>query len=448
MIIRNKDRLATTQFRKYALEIIEAGIESVMPTRLMQSKIVFNRRTKNLQVESKNYNMSAGRIFVAGGGKAADRMAQALENIIGYKAITAGIVNCKRTVVPTRKIKVIEAGHPIPDKRGVDGVKQMLALKERNAINKDDHILCLISGGGSALLPCPAPGISLEDKRDMTGLLLKCGANIYEINTVRKHLSNIKGGRLGKFYSPAKIVSLVISDVVGDDLNIIASAPTFPDSSTFQDAYAVIKKYDLLMKAPEKIVLYLEKGCEGLIEETPKSLTNCDNYIIGNNQLALEAMADKARELGFDPVIITSRQTGNTSEVALARAAEILQGKYGSHTAIILGGETTPVLPENAGRGGRNQHYAAVSMTAMKKYPGKWLVASVGTDGSDYLPDVAGAMVAEDSIDMAVSKGINVQPYIDRFDSNTLFQKLGNSLIETGSTGTNVSDIMLYLLER
>jgi glycerate-2-kinase len=189
-------------------------------------------------------------------------------------------------------------------------------------------------------------------------------------------------------------------------------------------------------------------GCYDKVAETPKSLTNCHNYIIGNNRLALEAMAQQAEELGFTPLIVTAEQKGDTAEAAYTRAGEILEGKYHGYNAILIGGETTPKLPKYAGEGGRNQHYAAISMIAMQSYPGDWLVASAGTDGSDYLPDVDGAMVDNNTLLRAKSHGINVQAYIDRFDSNTLFKKIGGSLIITGNTGTNVSDVMLYLLRQ
>jgi glycerate-2-kinase len=210
----------------------------------------------------------------------------------------------------------------------------------------------------------------------------------------------------------------------------------------------VLKKYDLAASVPESVLSYLERGCRGGVAETPKRLTNCHNHIIGNNRLALEAMAQKSEELGFTPLIVTAEQKGDTAEAAYNRAEEILEGKCQGYNAILIGGETTPKLPENSGKGGRNQHYAAVSMLAMKSCPGNWLAASVGTDGSDYLPGVAGAMVDNNTLLRATSRGIDAKAYIDRFDSNTLFKKIGGALIITGNTGTNVSDVMLYLLEQ
>jgi glycerate-2-kinase len=263
---------------------------------------------------------------------------------------------------------------------------------------------------------------------------------------VRKHLSRIKGGRLGQYYSPATVVSLILSDVIGNDLGVIASGPTFPDMSTFSDAYDVLKRYDLLGRAPQTVTDLLMKGCCGEIEETPKILDNCFNYIIGDNSLALAAMKKKATELGRSPCIITAEQKGETTAVASARATEILSNMYSGYDTILIGGETTPKLPPSTGTGGRNQHYAAVSMVEMQPYGGDWLVASAGTDGSDFLPDVAGAIV--DNYSLNKLNGKNVKAYLEKYDSNTLFRETGDSLIITGDTGTNVGDVVIYLLDK
>jgi len=447
-MIKNWDELATTRLRRQALRIIEAGIERVLPRTIMKLTVSYDLDDKSLKIKDTTYSTIGSRIFVIGGGKASGLMAKALEEIIGVRNISAGIVTCKVGSYSTKRIKVVKAGHPLPDKRGFNGVKQMLALKDKYSINENDLVICLISGGGSALMPCPADDLSLEDQQETTQLLLNCGAEIHEINAVRKHLSRIKGGRLGEFYAPVRVVSLIISDVIGGDLDAIASGPTYPDSSTFQDAYSVLQKYELISSVPEKVLSYLEKGCRGEMTETPKKLTNCHNHIIGTNRLALEAMAHKAEELGFTPIIATAEQKGDTAEAAYLTAREILKNKYQGYDAILIGGETTPKLPDNAGTGGRNQHYAAISMLAMKSYPGYWVTASAGTDGSDYLPDVAGAIVDNETLFRATFRGINVKQYIDRFDSNTLFKKIGRSLIITGNTGTNVSDVTLYLLKQ
>ena len=446
MIIKNRDALATTRLREQALDIIEAGIDRVLPPNIMKSAVRYDAASKSLTVNGDTYRIARGRVFVIGGGKASGLMAETLENIIRPENISAGVVNCKSGHYKTDKTKIIPAGHPIPDQRGISGVKEMLSLKERYSISENDLVLCLVSGGGSALMPYPIDAVSLEDKQGITELLLSCGAEIAEINAVRKHLSRIKGGQLGHFYSPATVLSLILSDVTGNDLAVIASGPTFPDPSTFSDACKVLERYRLLDKSPKSITDFLRKGCQGAIAETPKTLNNCHNYIIGDNRLALEAMLRRANEMGLTPYIVTAEQKGDTIAVAGSRAKEILKARYAGYDVILIGGETTPELPTSAGKGGRNQHYAAVSMLAMKHYPGEWVVASVGTDGSDFLPDVAGAVVDNHSLDKAEARGIDVKSYLDGYDSNTLLDKIGGSLVITGDTGTNVGDVMIYLL--
>jgi glycerate 2-kinase len=447
MIIKNRQELATSNLREKALDIIEAGIERVLPGTVMQASVSFDPATKTLFINENNYRVN-GRIFVIGGGKASGLMAQTVERIIGPENIEAGIVVDKAAPAEfrTQKIKVMQAGHPLPDERGIKAARAMLDLKGKYSICKDDLIICLISGGGSALMPCPADGLSLGDKQKVTGLLLSCGANIHEINAVRKHLSGIKGGRLAQYYSPTSVLTLILSDVVGNDMSIIASSPTYPDSSSYTDARLVLEKYNLLHKVPGNILSVLEQGCHGQIAETPKSLENVQNYIIGDNHLALEAMAAKASSSGFKPVIVTAEQAGDTAAAARQRAHEILDALYKPADAIIMGGETTPVLPDNHGTGGRNQHYAALTMLLLENYPGEWLLASVATDGSDYMPDVAGAIVDSGSLANLKNKNVDIHAHLERYDSYTLLKETGNSIIFTGSTGTNVGDVMLYLL--
>lgn len=447
MIIKNRAELATTELRKKALDIIEAGIERVLPPNIMKKALHYDTASRVLTIDNTKYDLSNGRLFVIGGGKAAGLMAEALEGIIPPKHITAGAVNCKSDDYKTNKIRVATAGHPIPDHRGVEGVKKMLSLKNDYSIGKDDTIICLISGGGSALMPYPANGVRLEDKQKITELLLSSGAEIAEINSVRKHLSCIKGGQLGLYFSPSNTISLILSDVIGNDLSVISSGLTYPDKTTFLDAYNVLKKYGLLLKAPKGVINHLEEGCHGKVAETAKRLDNCYNYIIGDNGLALEAMSIEAQRLGFTPHLITTEEKGDTTAIAIKRANEILDSEYNGYNALLIGGETTPKLSTHVGKGGRNQHYAAVSILAMERCPGQWLVASISSDGSDFLPDVAGAIVDNNSPIKAIGSGLNIETYLDRYDSNTLLSQIGNSLVITGDTGTNISDLTLYLLK-
>lgn len=448
VIIKNRQELDTTPQRKLALDVIEAGIRRVLPDNTMTTALAYDGKTDTISVNEDRFTLSDGRIFVIGGGKASGLMAETLEKIIPPERITAGIVTCKTGSgsFNTTRIKVTEAGHPVPDTNGIDSVRRMLGLKHLYDIDKRDIIICLISGGGSALMPSPVDGVSLEDKQAVTGLLLSCGADIHEINTVRKHLSGIKGGRLCEYFSPATVVSLILSDVIGNDLNVIASGPTSPDSSTFFQAREVLDKYRLVPSCPVSVTGYIDRGCRGEVPETPKDLETCRNYIIGDNRLALEAMAGEAEKNGLKPFIITAEQKGETGTAARLRASEIIEGTYAGYNAIILGGETTPVLPENPGKGGRNQHYAAVSIQAMQGYPGDWTITSVGTDGSDFLPDVAGAIVDNRTLQKALDKNLDVDSFIERHDSYNFFNKTGESLVVTGSTGTNVGDVVVYVL--
>jgi hydroxypyruvate reductase/glycerate 2-kinase len=447
VIIKNRDKLATSALRRQAMDIIEAGIMRVLPDVIIQTALKFERPSKKLYINAVVFPVS-GRIFVVGGGKASGLMAQALEKILGVEAITAGLVTEKADPreFKTRKIKIVRAAHPIPDDRGVKAVSEMLALKTKYTITQNDLIICLLSGGGSALMPCPLEGVSLSDKQKTTDLLLSSGADIKEINTVRKHLSRTKGGRLARHFAPSGIISLILSDVIGNDLSVIASGPTYPDASTYQEAYAILKKYHLSDKVPEGVIAILEAGGRGEIEETPKALDNAVNYIIGDNRLALEAMAEKSCELGFTPLVVTSGQTGETAVVARERAGEILNGKYQGYNALLFGGETTPQLPDKAGKGGRNQHYAAVSLEQFTNYHGEWLAASIGTDGSDFIPEVAGAIVDGQSFRAIEDKKLDLKAYLERYDSYNLLSRAGNSLVATGNTHTNVGDIILYLL--
>ncbi len=445
MLIKNRDILATTELRTHALDIIEAGINSVLPTTIMKSAIHYDPAKKELTVNDNLYYIK-GRIFVIGGGKPSGLMAETLEKIIGPENITDGYVNCTTVDYSTSKIHIMKASHPVPDQDGVNGVRMMLSMKDEYSIDADDLVICLIAGGGSALMPCPVDGVSLRDKQEITKLLVKSGADIHEINTVRKHLSKVKGGQSGGYFSPATVVSLIISDVIGNDPDVIASGPTTPDMSTFADAFNVLKSYNLLSGAPESVVKHIRRGMAGDIKDTPEVLHNCSNHIIGDNMLALEAMASKARELGFNPFIATAEQKGDTTIAAEKHAAEIIDAKYKGYDVILIGGETTPTLPDPHGKGGRNQHYAAVSMLAMQDFSGEWVVASVGTDGSDFLPDVAGAIVDNNSLADARRRQIDVESHLETYDTNTLFKKLGHSLIETGNTGTNVCDIVVYII--
>lgn len=447
-IIKNRNELAITLKRQKAIAILEAGISRVAPSVILFASVKFDEINRILSINNHHFNLSRRRVFVIGGGKATAAMARSLEHILGTINICAGVVTDKYGVVDinTEKISVELAGHPVPDDNGVKAVKVMLQLKSEYHISENDIVICLISGGGSALMPCPVDDITLEDKQKVTRVLLESGAEISEINCVRKHLSQVKGGQLGRYFSPATVISLIISDVIGNDLSVIASGPTFPDYSTFFQAITILEKYELLSQIPVSVRKYLEDGVSGMIGDTPKILDNCYNIIIGDNSLALEAMRIKATQLDLHPLVISAEQKGDTGEVAIQRAKEILNGQYSSYDTLFIGGETTPHLTGKHGQGGRNQHYVAVSSLVMEKYSRPWLVASIGTDGSDYMADVAGALVDNSTIAFIKEQNIAADIYVNNFDSYGLFSRIPGSIIRTGNTGTNVGDIMVYIL--
>ena len=456
MIIKNKNEIANTKLRKLVLDIVEHGIKQVLPYKLMKDALEYNAPDKVLKIQNDVYKVSK-RIFVVGGGKASGAMAQALEKIIGAKNIVAGIVNCDTSDYKTKKIQIIKAGHPIPNTKSIMGVKQMFALKRKYSIQENDLVICLISGGGSALMCYPAEGISLADKQKTTDLLIRTGADISEINLVRKSLSEIKAGGLARFFAPAGIVGLIISDVAGNKLDVIASGPTAPCSLDFISAYNVLKKYNLFSKSPKSVVKFLIKKGNDIKQDKKKIFRDCHNYIIGDNTTALKAMAHFAKQKGLNIFVIKKPMSGDTNKLAELRANEIIKQKYKGYDIVIAGGETSLKLPEKpgkatlspedtGGKGGRNQHYVGATMLAMEKYPRKYALAAVNTDGSDYLKGIAGAIVDDNSLIRARNKKIDVAEYLKEYNSYVLMNKIGNSLIVTGNTGTNVGDIAVYAL--
>jgi glycerate 2-kinase len=384
-------------------------------------------------------------IYLTGAGKASARMAVAVERLLG-KRITGGLLNVKHGhVAKLRRIRLNECGHPVPDEAGVHGAQEIGNIAAK--AGEDDLLICLISGGGSALLPFPAQPVTLAEKQDTTQLLLRSGANIHEINTVRKHISSIKGGQLAALAWPAQVLSLILSDVIGDDLDVIGSGPTAPDSSTFLDALAVLEKFGLTNLVPPPVSERIRAGVAGEIPETPKSLERVQNLIVGSNQLALDAAAGAARGLGYRPLILSSFIEGETRDVAKVHAAiakEVLSsGRPVKRPAcVISGGETTVTIKGN-GLGGRNQEFALAAAMDIAAISGV-LMLSGGTDGSDGPTNAAGALCDGTTIARAEKLGLNAADFLARNDSYHFFEPLGD-LIRTGPTGTNVMDVRLAL---
>jgi hydroxypyruvate reductase len=437
------------QLRGDGLTIFTHALKAVDPVEAVQRHLKLEGEV--LTVNGTTFSLrDYDDIYAIGGGKAGASMALALEAILGDR-ITRGIINVKYGHLSNvKRIKLNEVGHPIPDQNGVSGAEEIVGLLEQVA--QSDLVICLISGGGSALLPSPAEGISLQDKQEMTNLLLECGASINEINAIRKHISKLKGGGLARLGHPSTLIALMLSDVVGDPLDVIASGPTVPDQSTFGECMAILEKYNLSEKVPASIKGRIERGIRGEIEETPKTgnpiFENTHNVIIGSNIIAVKAAEQKATELGYKPLILSTFVEGETRQVAKVHAAiakEILKTNHPIElpACIISGGETTVTIRGN-GLGGRNQEFvlsSALDIQGLKHV----VVLSGGTDGTDGPTDAAGAIADGDTINRAHELGLDASAYLEDNDSYHFFEKL-EDLIKTGPTNTNVMDLRLILV--
>lgn len=431
--------------RELAERIFTASLHAVDPYRSVQSYCP--------EVISLYERLRCTSLQIIGFGKAACPMATALENSL-ERFVDRGIIitkyhHCTKPHIPNLSI-IYEGGHPIPDEQGLKGTQEIIKLLQGS--DKGTLIACLISGGGSALLVAPDTSITLEDKQTATELLLKAGADIFEVNAVRKHLSRVKGGRLAEIAYPAKIISLILSDVIGDKLDVIASGPTSPDSSSYHEALSVFEKYALVDKAPKPIIDLLKKGLQGLIPETPKQgnplFQNVSNIIIGSNRTALSAAQTKAEGLGFNTEIISSEITGEANEVGKSLAEKIKhvqRTKSGKQPLCLLSGGETTVTVKGNGLGGRNTELALSFALEIEGHEGITLL-SAGTDGTDGPTDAAGAIVDGYTVQKAKALNMDSQNYLKNNDSYHFFKKT-HELFITGPTGTNVMDIQVVIVE-
>jgi hydroxypyruvate reductase len=348
------------------------------------------------------------------------------------------------------RVKLAEAGHPVPDEPGEAGARAIFEMA--SAAKEQDLVICLISGGGSALLPFPVEGVSLSDKQETTKILLACGATIHEINAVRKHVSVVKGGGLARAVYPATLVSLMLSDVIGDDLDVIASGPTVSDSSTFDDCMKIFDKYGIREKVPKSVLSHIQKGLEGKVADNPKSgdpiFSNTQNLVVGSNIEAILAAQEKGRDLGYRTLVLSTMIEGETKDVALVHAGiakEILKsGNPVSCPACVLSGGETTVTIKGQGLGGRNQEFvlaAAMSLSGSEKV----VVLSGGTDGTDGPTDAAGAMADGLTVQRAQALDLNPGDFLSNNDAYHIFEKLGD-LVKTGPTSTNVMDLRIMLV--
>ncbi len=441
---------ALSLMRKDADIIIKESIKAVDPICAVEKMV---RITGDiLYVGNRKYNLKKiNNIYIVGLGKASSQMAIPLEKILGKK-LAGGIINTKYGHgAKLKKLKINECGHPVPDKNGLKGAGEICRFVER--AGKNDIVFCLISGGGSALFPLPAKEISFRDKQKTTQLLLKSGAAIQEVNTVRKHISAVKGGRLAKIISPAKIISLILSDVIGDDIAFIASGVTAPDPTTFLNCMEIMKKYKLQKSMPESVIKYIREGLKKKALETPKpgddAFKEVKNLVIGSNFAAAEAAAKKAEKLGYNALILSTIIEGETSQVAGVHAAiakEILMSNnpVKKPACVISGGETTVTI-KGKGKGGRNMEFCLACIGSISGCE-NIVISSVGTDGTDGPTDAAGAIVDSNSCAKAMKKKLMPLKYLDNNDSYNFFKKAGGLYI-TGPTGTNVMDIRVMLVK-
>lgn len=439
-------------------EIYQAAIAAVDPRRAVLDSLVLDG--DRLHIGSRTYNLNDfRRVYLIGVGKAGEPMAKAVEEIFGDRLEKGVVVVKNRGSEELRKTVVLEAGHPEPDERGLEAARQCLEFADSN-LTHEDLLLMVISGGGSALWPAPVEGITLADKTEATRVLLRSGATIQEMNAIRKHLSRIKGGRLLEHTSGCDVISLMLSDVVGDDMASIASGPTSPDPTTFQDCLDIIKRLGIEERLPEAVVRHLRKKAEeslipGSWCETPKPgqgrFYRVQNEIVAGNFKALQAAAAKSSELGFTPLILSSSVYGNVSDIArfnVAVAREILSSgnPLKPPCCVISGGETT-VRVHGDGKGGRNQEFALWCALETADWGRKgFLFASVGSDGCDGPTDAAGAYVTPETLAKARDAQLSIRDYLTRNDSYHFFKELGD-LIVTGDTHTNVMDLQLILVE-
>ena len=431
---------------RIVLEGYEAALNAVQPRKLLESKLALQGST--LKVDDLAFDLQKYKhIYIVGGGKASGEMAAALEQILG-KWLTIGIVNVPKGNKPqTEKITLNEASHPVPDESGVSGAVKMLEIAKK--AGPDDLLICLISGGGSSLMPLPTEGVTLRDKQELTKALLRSGASIAEVNTVRKHLSAFKGGNLAKAAYPATVLSLIISDVVGDGLENIASGPTAPDQSTFQDAVDILKKHSIWDKVPVAVKETLVEGLNGEVAETPKPkdpiFEKVHNVIVGSNQSACNAVKQYFEAKSFQTCLLTKPLEGEASNVAVSIAQKIREATAAMPKPVCLigGGETT-VTVKGKGVGGRNQELALAVALQLKGLRG-FVFAGLSTDGVDGPTDAAGAIIDDFTLSSAKILGLNPEALLKNNDSCKFFMRL-QDLVFTGPTGTNVNDLAIAVI--
>jgi hydroxypyruvate reductase len=440
------------QLRADAVHIWTAALQAADPEAAVRRHV--RRRGDDLVVDGRKYDLKKiNRIWALGAGKAAAPMGRALERVLGRRVAGGILVTKYDHGLPLKTLELLEAGHPLPDQNGIAAGERIQEFL-KTQVRRGDLVFCLFSGGGSALLVSPAPGVSLEDKLACTRLLLESGADIHEMNAVRKHLSNLKGGGLARLLADTPAIALILSDVVGDDLDAIASGPLVPDRTTFQDCLDILQRLKIFADLPAAVRRRLQAGAAGEIPETPKPgnpiFRNKQNVIVGSNALACGAAARRSRNLGYRTMILTSRMAGDTTESALFHMSivqEIVAEKRPLRrpACLISGGETTVKL-RGRGKGGRNQEFSLHCARALARLQAPCLVVSLGTDGTDGPTDTAGAFADNSTLSRSLKFGACFQAEAaENNDSYHFFKRLGD-LIITGPTRTNVMDLHIILI--
>jgi len=436
-----------TSLRRDAIAVWKAGVDAVHAGALVRRAV--NRRGDRLSLCGLSVDLRrVSRLVVVGAGKAGGAMALALDSLLDEPRVSGRVNVPERDVRPLRRIVLHPARRGFanePTAAGEAGARRMLAMIRD--LGRNDLVICLLSGGGSALLPAPSPGLTLDDKRRVTRLLHASGAAIREVNTVRKHLSEVKGGRLAAA-TRARVVGLVVSDVVGDSLDVIASGPTVPDPTTFEDALSVLEERGLTARVPARVLAHLRKGASGGLPETPKRLgPRVRNRILAGGATALEAAKEEAQRRGYRVIDLGACIEGESREAGIVLAG-IARGARarGERLCILSGGETTVTLGRSPGKGGRNQELALGALLALSRSGARGIaVLSGGTDGEDGPTDAAGA-VADDSVLRAMKRlCLDPMDFLERHDAYRFFEKTGG-LLRTGPTGTNVMDLRIVLV--
>lgn len=443
--------MTALDLRASAARLVDAALAAADPAEAIYRRV--SRVGDRILIDQQAYALrDFDHIYLVGAGKAAMPMTDAVGEILG-DSLSAGVIITKyqhRDRPLPDRICVYEAGHPIPDESGVTSTRDLAALLDR--VTPRDLIFCVISGGGSALMTLPAEGITLSDLQATTQLLLRAGATIHQINTIRKHLDLIKGGGLARLAHGAPIVTLVLSDVIGDDLSVIASGPVVPDPSTFADAWRVIEQFDLAHQLPGSVRARLERGMSGEIPDTPKPgdplFDRVQTVIIGSNAQAALAAEKAAQQLGFNTLLLSTQVQGEAREVAqvaaaIAREIAVYNRPVAKPACLILGGETT-VTVKGHGLGGRNQEIALAAALAIAGLPNV-AIAALGTDGTDGPTNAAGALATGETVGRAQAIGLDAQTHLANNDAYPFFQALSD-LIITGPTGTNVNDLLFVLV--